>query len=93
MEAETIDWDSFKFKFEALNDLKVNMTDLLFDILVSSDLHELIVFMALNILVKKMEGRVVNEVIYGYTRGLDKRISYCKLAMHSNFLIRFVRMA
>ena len=31
-----------------------------------------------------MKGGIVEEAIYGYKKGLDERISDCKLAMHAN---------
>ena len=80
LETQSIDWDSFQFEIEALDETKVNMINVLFNIIFDSFLN----FLAQILL--KMKRGAVEEVIYGCIRGLDGRIQDCKLGMHANLL-------
>ena len=77
LETQRINWDSFEFTIRAFNETKVNMINLLFNVISNS----ISILFASNIL--KMKRGAVEEVIYGCTRGLDGRIPDCKLGMHA----------
>ena len=71
---------------KALDDDKVNMIDLFLYILVSSYLNMFCLLamciVCFNFFPKRLKG-VLNEVIYICIKGLDGRISDCKLKMHA----------
>ena len=52
LEMQRIDWDSFQFKIEALDETKVNMINILFNFIFNSDLN----FFASNIFKDEKQG-------------------------------------
>ena len=80
LQVERINWHSFVFKIEALNNAKANMivmSLIFFYVWISNTF-------ATTILTKKKERGVEEEVIYGCERGLYRRLLDSKFAMHSN---------
>ena len=73
---QRINWDSFEFKVEALDEAKVIVINLFFDITSISDLN----FFASN--VSNIKGRGVEGVIYGCVRDIDIRTLNCRLIMY-----------
>ena len=70
--------DSFELNIEVFDETKVNMANLLFNIVSHLDLNSV----CLEYL--KDERRAVKEVNYSCKRGLDGNISDCNLAVHPN---------
>ena len=78
LKSQKINWDSFKFKVEASDEAKVNVINLFFIITSSSCLNTFCIKYF------KLEGGVVDKVIYSCVRVLDGRVLDCKVAMHDN---------
>ena len=79
METEIIDWDSYQFKIEALDETKVNTVNVCFNVISI----QISILFATNIL--KMKWEAVKAVIYGCITWLDGRIPDCKLGMHAKY--------
>jgi len=73
LETQIINWDSFQFKIETLDETKANMIKVQISIVFAPNVF-------------KMKWGAVEEVFYGCIKGLESRIPECKLRLNTKWL-------